>query len=66
MCWPDKGATRAVTGIAAAPTELLAQVLPDPALVGVPPRLNGDQRSDSCRHESKPTKDYEVKIHPGR
>jgi hypothetical protein len=32
----------------------------------VPPRLNGDQRSDSCRHESKPTKDYEVKIHPGR
>ena len=34
------------------------------ALIGVmPPRLNGDQRSDSCHYEGKPNKYYEAKVH---
>jgi hypothetical protein len=34
------------------PTQLLAQVLPDPALIGmVPPRFNCDQGSNSCHHK---------------
>jgi hypothetical protein len=42
--------------LAAIVTPLL-HLLPDPA-----PRLNGDQRSDSCRHKGKPNKYHQVKI----